>query len=146
MENNKISIIGLGYVGLPLAVLFAKKYKVVGYDINSNRIDELNNFIDSTNEIESSKLKEALKKDKNYGLKVSSNKNELKNSDYFIITVPTPIDKNYKPDLSPLLNASELVGSMLTKNATVIYESTVYPGATEQDLCSYFRKKILNEI
>ena len=110
MENKiKISIIGLGYVGLPLAVLFAKKFKVVGYDINLNRIDELNNFIDSTHEIESPILKEALKNENNCGLKVSSDKNEIKNSDYYIITVPTPIDKNNKPDLSPLLKASELV-------------------------------------
>lgn len=141
MENKKISIIGLGYVGLPLAVLFAKKYKVVGYDINSDRINELNNFIDSTNEIENAKLKEALKKDQNHGLKVTSNKNELKNSDYFIITVPTPIDKNNKPDLSPLIKASELVGSMLTRNAIVIYESTVYPGATEEDCVPILEKK-----
>jgi len=141
MENKiKISIIGLGYVGLPLAVLFAKKYQVVGYDINLNRIDELNNFIDSTNEIESSILKEALKNENNCGLKVSSDKNEIKNSDYYIITVPTPIDKNNKPDLSPLLKASELVGSILSKNAIVIYESTVYPGATEEDCVPVLEK------
>ena len=141
MENKiKISIIGLGYVGLPLAVLFAKKFKVVGYDINSNRIDELNNFIDSTNEIESSIIKEALKNENNCGLKVSSDKNEINNSDYYIITVPTPIDKNNKPDLSPLLKASELVGSILSKNAIVIYESTVYPGATEEDCVPVLEK------
>ena len=141
MEIKKISIIGLGYVGLPLAVLFAKKYKVVGYDINSERINELDNFIDSTNEIESAKLKEALKKDQNHGLKVTSNKNELKNSDYFIITVPTPIDKNNKPDLAPLFKASEIVGSILSKGAIVIYESTVYPGATEEDCVPILEKK-----
>jgi UDP-N-acetyl-D-galactosamine dehydrogenase len=141
MENKKISIIGLGYVGLPLAVLFAKKHRVIGYDINSNRIDELNNFIDSTNEIESSKLKEVLKNNNNGVLKVSSNKNELKNSDYYIITVPTPIDEENKPDLAPLFKASELVGSILSKGAIVIYESTVYPGATEEDCVPILEKK-----
>lgn len=141
MENKKISIIGLGYVGLPLAVLFAKKHRVIGYDINSNRIDELNNFIDSTNEIESSKLKEVLKNNNNGVLKVSSNKNELKNSDYYIITVPTPIDEENKPDLAPLFKASELVGSILSKGAIVIYESTVYPGATEEDCAPILEKK-----
>lgn len=141
MENKiKISIIGLGYVGLPLAVLFAKKFNVVGYDINSNRVDELNNFIDSTHEIDSPKLKEALKNENNCGLKVSSDKNEIKKSDYYIITVPTPIDKNKKPDLSPLLKASELVGTTLSKNAIVIYESTVYPGATEEDCVPVLEK------
>ena len=141
MENKiKIAVIGLGYVGLPLAVLFAKKFKVVGYDINLNRIDELNNFNDSTNEIDSSILKETLKNENNCGLKVSSDKNEIKNSDYYIITVPTPIDKNNKPELSPLLKASELVGSILSKNNVVIYESTVYPGATEEDCVPVLEK------
>jgi len=141
MENKKISIIGLGYVGLPLAVLFAKKHRVIGYDINSDRINELNNFIDSTNEIESSKLKEVLKNNNNGVLKVSSNKNELKNSDYYIITVPTPINEENKPDLAPLFKASELVGSILSKGAIVIYESTVYPGATEEDCVPILEKK-----
>ena len=135
MENNiKISIIGLGYVGLPLAVLFSEKYCVTGYDINSQRVDELNSGLDKTNEIDSQKLLDVIVDDnQSKGLFVTSDKNELINSDYFIITVPTPIDKNNKPDLTPLIKASELVGKYIKKNSVVVYESTVYPGATEED-------------
>ena len=135
MENNiKISIIGLGYVGLPLAVLFSEKYCVTGYDINPQRVDELNSGLDKTNEIDSQKLLDVIVDDsQSKGLFVTSDKNELLNSDYFIITVPTPIDKNNKPDLTPLIKASELVGKYIKKNSVVVYESTVYPGATEED-------------
>ena len=135
MENKiKISIIGLGYVGLPLAVLFSEKYCVTGYDINSQRVDELNSGLDKTNEIDSQKLLDVIVDDnQSKGLFVTSDKNELINSDYFIITVPTPIDKNNKPDLTPLIKASELVGKYIKKNSVVVYESTVYPGATEED-------------
>ena len=135
MENNiKISIIGLGYVGLPLAVLFSEKYCVTGYDINSQRVDELNSGLDKTNEIDSQKLLDVIVDDsQSKGLFVTSDKNELLNSDYFIITVPTPIDKNNKPDLTPLIKASELAGKYIKKNSVVVYESTVYPGATEED-------------
>lgn len=135
MENKiKISIIGLGYVGLPLAVLFSEKYCVTGYDINSQRVDELNSGLDKTNEIDSQKLLDVIVDDsQSKGLFVTSDKNELLNSDYFIITVPTPIDKNNKPDLRPLIKASELVGKYIKKNSVVVYESTVYPGATEED-------------
>ena len=135
MENKiKISIIGLGYVGLPLAVLFSEKYCVTGYDINSQRVDELNSGLDKTNEIDSQKLLDVKVDDsQSKGLFVTSDKNELINSDYFIITVPTPIDKNNKPDLTPLIKASELVGKYIKKNSVVVYESTVYPGATEED-------------
>ena len=135
MENKiKISIIGLGYVGLPLAVLFSKKYCVTGYDIDLKRISDLNNGLDKTNEIDSQKLSEVIvDNSKSKGLFITSDKNELINSDYFIITVPTPIDKNNKPDLTPLLEASELIGNFIKENSIVVYESTVYPGATEED-------------
>ena len=135
MENKiKISIIGLGYVGLPLAVLFSKKYCVTGYDIDLKRISDLNNGLDITNEIDSQKLSEVIvDNSKSKGLFITSDKNELINSDYFIITVPTPIDKNNKPDLTPLLEASELIGNFIKENSIVVYESTVYPGATEED-------------
>ena len=141
MENKKISIIGLGYVGLPLAVLFAEKYRVIGFDINTKRINEINSFVDKTNEIESSKLKAVLSSSLEKGLKVTSDENELKNSEIYIITVPTPIDKTNKPDLTPLINASKLAGKYLEKGSIVIYESTVYPGATEDDCVPILEKE-----
>lgn len=141
MGNKKISIIGLGYVGLPLAVLFAKKYRVIGFDINKKRTNEINSFVDKTNEIESSKLKAVLNSSTEKGLNVTSNQNEIKNSEIFIITVPTPIDKTNKPDLTPLINASKLVGKYLKKGSVVIYESTVYPGATEDDCVPILEKE-----
>ena len=141
MENKKISIIGLGYVGLPLAVLFAEKHRVIGFDINTKRINEINSFVDKTNEIESSKLKAALSSSLEKGLKVTSDENEIKNSEIYIITVPTPIDKTNKPDLTPLINASKLAGKYLEKGSVVIYESTVYPGATEDDCVPILEKE-----
>ena len=123
---KKISIIGVGYVGLPLAVEFSKIHKVVGFDLNSSRIEELNNHKDSTGEVASKELKTA----KN--LIFSSDKNSISNSDFFIITVPTPIDKFKKPDLNFLKTACKLSGENLKKNSTVIIESTVYPGLTEE--------------
>ena len=133
-KNIKIAIIGLGYVGLPLAVLFAKKYKVIGFDIDNNRVNQLSKGIDKTGEIDSKKLEKVLingtlKK----GLSLTSDSKDIINADYFIVTVPTPIDKNHKPDLTPLFKASKLVGNSLKKGSTVIYESTVYPGATEEE-------------
>ncbi len=133
-KNIRIAIVGLGYVGLPLAVLFAKKYKVIGFDIDKNRVDQLKNGIDNTNEINSKRLKKVLTNDPlTKGLLLSSESNEIENADYFIVTVPTPIDKNQKPDLAPLFKASKLVGNSLKKGSIVIYESTVYPGATEEE-------------
>ena len=128
MKNKKIAIIGLGYVGLPVAVLFASKYRVVGYDINSKRIDALNNYIDDTNEISSNKLKKAL----NNNLILSANIDSVKDCNIYIITVPTPINKDKTPDLSFLLDATEAVGRVVSKGNIVIYESTVYPGCTEE--------------
>jgi UDP-N-acetyl-D-glucosamine/UDP-N-acetyl-D-galactosamine dehydrogenase len=126
-ENIKIAIIGLGYVGLPLAVEFGKKYSVLGFDINRTRIDELNNGYDRTQEMTSEELK-SLKY-----LSFSTDKEDLKTCNIFIVTVPTPIDNYKKPDLTPLLSASRTVGKALKKNDVVIYESTVYPGCTEED-------------
>jgi UDP-N-acetyl-D-galactosamine dehydrogenase len=128
MKNKKIAIIGLGYVGLPVAVLFSSKYRVVGYDINLKRIDALNNYIDDTNEISSNKLKKVL----NNNLTLSANIDSVKDCNIYIITVPTPINKDKTPDLSFLLDATEAVGRILSKGDIVIYESTVYPGCTEE--------------
>jgi UDP-N-acetyl-D-galactosamine dehydrogenase len=132
---NKIAIIGLGYVGLPLARLFATKYPVVGFDINSKRIESLNQGIDDTLEVETELLKGVLKvlNDDKIGLYVTSDVLHLQLANIYIITVPTPVDKNNRPDLSPLHRASETVGKFLKKGDIVIYESTVYPGATEEE-------------
>ena len=136
MDTVKIGVIGLGYVGLPLAHLFAKKYAVVGFDINSNRIDTLKKGIDTTLELENADLQNVIKNqnDAQQGLYVTSNAAELKSCTYFIITVPTPVNTNKQADLTPLIKASETVGRVMQKGAVVIYESTVYPGVTE-DTC-----------
>ena len=124
----KIGVIGLGYVGLPVSVLFSKKYKVVGYDNNPERISELNQYKDFTNEVEREELKRAL--DKNF--KATDKENDLKDCNFYIITVPTPISDNNSPNLKPLQNASKMVGLLLSKNDVVVFESTVYPGCTEE--------------
>jgi UDP-N-acetyl-D-galactosamine dehydrogenase len=133
-ENNKIAIIGLGYVGLPLARLFATKYPVVGFDINTNRINLLSQGIDDTLEVEKELLQQVLVSNTTTktGLFCTSKITEIENCQFYIVTVPTPVDKNNKPDLTPLVKASETVGKVLKKGAIVIYESTVYPGATEE--------------
>ena len=131
----KIGVIGLGYVGLPLARLFATKYPVVGFDINQNRVNELNKGEDNTLEVTSDLLKEVLS-DKpltEVGLFCSTDINTIKECNYFIVTVPTPVDKNNRPDLTPLYKSSETVGKVLKKGDIVIYESTVYPGVTEEE-------------
>jgi UDP-N-acetyl-D-glucosamine/UDP-N-acetyl-D-galactosamine dehydrogenase len=131
----KIAIIGLGYVGLPLARLFATKYNVVGFDINQNRIQELNNGVDVTLEVDTETLTNVLKQndsDQN-GLYCSANIEDIKDCNYYIVTVPTPVDKNNRPDLTPLYKSSETVGKVLKKGDIVIYESTVYPGVTEEE-------------
>ena len=136
LESCKIAIIGLGYVGLPLAIEFGKKYKVLGFDINQARIEQLKSGIDRTNEADIEGLKFAVnlanKSDK-VGLKFSSNIEELKSYNIFIVTVPTPIDQFKAPDLTPLLKASEMLGKILKPGDIVIYESTVYPGCTEEE-------------
>ncbi|OYX85598.1 MAG: UDP-N-acetyl-D-galactosamine dehydrogenase [Flavobacteriales bacterium 32-34-25] len=136
-SHSKIAVIGLGYVGLPLARLFATKYPVVGFDINQNRIDELCFGIDTTFEVEETVLKsvlvskEAIEKQK--GLYCSNQLEDISACNYYIVTVPTPVDKNNRPDLTPLYKASETVGKVLKKGDIVIYESTVYPGVTEDE-------------
>jgi UDP-N-acetyl-D-galactosamine dehydrogenase len=131
---EKIGIIGLGYVGLPLAVEFGKVVDVVGFDINKERIEELKKGFDRTKEVEEADLKSSKK------LSYSSNLNDLKSVTYFIVTVPTPVDEYKKPDLTPLLSASQTVGSVLKKGDIVIYESTVYPGCTEEDCVPVLEK------
>ena len=126
MNNKKIALIGLGYVGLPLAVEFGKKRTVVGFDINQPRINDLKNGVDSTLETTSEELKDATH------LSYTTNLDDVADCEIFIVTVPTPIDKHKRPDLTPLEKSSEAVGSILKKGDIVIYESTVYPGATEE--------------
>ena len=133
--NTKIAVIGLGYVGLPLARLFATKYPVVGFDINQNRITELNSGMDATLEVTEDLLKQVLvtqPSDAN-GLYCSCALEDIRNSNIYIVTVPTPVDKNNRPDLTPLYKSSETVGKVLKKGDIVIYESTVYPGVTEEE-------------
>lgn len=145
-KRKKIAIIGLGYVGLPLARLFATKYAVIGFDINQQRIDELNNGIDSTHEVENDILKSVLKNknllesDVENGLLCTSVLNDIINADIYIITVPTPIDRHNRPDLNPLYKASEMIGKVLKKGNIVIYESTVYPGVTEEECVPMLEK------
>ncbi len=141
IENKKIAIIGLGYVGLPLAVAFSNKYQVLGFDIDSSRIEELNSGIDSTLEISNEELKYALLDRGKKGLILTSELDRLKDIDIFIVTVPTPIDKNNRPILTPLIKASETVGRSLKKGAIVIYESTVYPGVTEDECVPILEKE-----
>ncbi|NEU08818.1 nucleotide sugar dehydrogenase [Flavihumibacter sp. R14] len=135
LPDTTIAVIGLGYVGLPLAVEFAKKYKVIGFDIHATRIEELNNGIDRTLEVDSESLKAVLsnKSDQETGLLCTNEVSELKKCNFYIITVPTPVDKNNRPDLTPLYKASATVGKVLKKGDTVVYESTVYPGVTEDE-------------
>jgi UDP-N-acetyl-D-galactosamine dehydrogenase len=139
MKNTKICIIGLGYVGLPLAVEFGRKFKVVGFDINKSRIGELRNNIDHTLEtspddlasVNVSSLDSLTSSDT--GLWITDNIDEISNSNFYVVTVPTPIDSSNRPDLTPLYKASETVGKVLKKNDIVVYESTVFPGATEDE-------------
>lgn len=133
---NKICVIGLGYVGLPLAHAFSKKYEVVGFDISKWRIDELSSGYDRTLELSSEQVNEAIKN----GMKFTLDTNDIKDCNIYIVTVPTPIDKNKRPDLTPLIKASETVGKVLKKGDIVIYESTVYPGATEEDCVPVLEK------
>ena len=134
--NSKIAVIGLGYVGLPLAHAFSEKYEVVGFDISKWRIDELSSGYDRTLELSSEQVNEAIKN----GMKFTLDTNDIKDCNIYIVTVPTPIDKNKRPDLTPLIKASETVGKVLKKGDIVIYESTVYPGATEEDCVPVLEK------
>ncbi|WP_442267262.1 nucleotide sugar dehydrogenase [Tenacibaculum sp. ZS6-P6] len=142
MSQPKIGIIGLGYVGLPLARLFATKYSVVGFDINKERIAELKSGVDSTLEVDNEVLNSVIvdENTSSKGLYCSFDINDLKDCTIFVVTVPTPTDKNNRPVLTPLIKASETVGGVLKKDDIVIYESTVYPGATEEDCVPVLEK------
>ena len=123
---DKIALIGLGYVGLPLAVEFGKKYETIGFDINRARVEELKQGVDKTLEVDEAELAEAAQ------LSYTDDPAEIKDCNIFIITVPTPIDEHKRPDLMPLVKSSETIGKLLKPKDIVIYESTVYPGATEE--------------
>ena len=142
LQEKQIAIIGLGYVGLPLAIEFGKKYKVVGFDINKSRIEELGVGKDRTNEADLEGLSFAMNllKGGDKGLFFSDQIEDLKSCNLYIVTVPTPIDQFKAPDLTPLLNASEMIGKILKKGDIVVYESTVYPGCTEEDCVPILEK------
>ncbi len=146
MGNKKIAVIGLGYVGLPLARLFATKYPVVGFDINQKRIDDLRSGNDFTLEVENDVLQGVLVDTNPYdfiqdesdcslknGLFCSNNLSDIEKANFYVVTVPTPVDKNNRPDLTPLYKSSETIGKVLKKGDIVVYESTVYPGVTEEE-------------
>jgi len=145
-KEHKIAIIGLGYVGLPLARLFATQYSVVGFDINQKRIAELNTGVDSTLEVENEVLESVLIQNNPFnqgaakGLYCSADIKDIQDADIYVITVPTPVDQHNRPDLTPLYKASETVGKVLSKGDIVIYESTVYPGATEEECIPVLEK------
>ena len=128
-----ISVTGLGYVGIPLAVAFSKKYQVIGFDVNQTRIDELISGIDRTGEVSSPELKSS-------NVKYTTNPEDMAKANFHIVTVPTPINSAKQPDLSPLFKASEALGKIIKKGDTIVYESTVYPGATEEDCVPVLEK------
>lgn len=142
--NAKIAVIGLGYVGLPLAIEFGKKYNVMGFDINTSRVEELSQGKDRTQEANLEDLNQVIASKNTsktqIGLSFSSNKEDLRDYNTFIVTVPTPIDQFKAPDLTPLIKASEMLGSILKSGDVVIYESTVYPGCTEEDCVPVLEK------
>lgn len=129
MKQIKIVVIGLGYVGLPLARLFSTKYKTIGFDLNQKRVDELNSGHDSTLEVDDDLLQSALKS----GFKCTTNLDEIREANFYVVAVPTPVDIDNRPDLSPLIGASETIGKVISKGDIVVYESTVYPGVTEEE-------------
>jgi UDP-N-acetyl-D-galactosamine dehydrogenase len=141
--NNKIGIVGLGYVGLPLAVAFAEKFKVIGFDINKERNSQLNLGYDSTQEVDQRTLVSVLDFDNNLnqGLHITNDKKQLRSCNVYIITVPTPIDKFNSPDLRPMKKATETVAGVLKRGDIVIYESTVYPGVTEDEMVPILEKQ-----
>jgi len=138
--SSRIAVIGLGYVGLPLAIEFGKKFKVLGFDLNIKRIKDLSSGIDQTKEADLTDLSFVLNNYESFGLKFSSNVEDLRSYNIYIVTVPTPINQFKAPDLSPLLNASAMLGSVLSEGDLVIYESTVYPGCTEDDCVPVLEK------
>ena len=130
MQKRKICVIGLGYVGLPLARLFSTKYETIGFDMNQSRVDALNAGHDSTLEVSDELLQDAIK---NHGFKCTSDIDDIKDCNFYVVAVPTPVDENNRPDLKPLLKASETIGKIISKGDIVVYESTVYPGVTEEE-------------
>lgn len=145
LSESRIAVIGLGYVGLPLAVEFSRKFPTVGFDINSERVDELSKGIDSTLEVENDYLKSVLVSPKNIasgenGLLVTTAAGELKDCNIYVVTVPTPTDKHNRPVLTPMIKASETVASSMQKGDVVVYESTVYPGVTEEECVPVLEK------
>ena len=143
--NRKIAVIGLGYVGLPLARLFATKYPTLGFDINQKRIDELRSGTDLTLEVEDDVLRAVLVDENPYpnslnGLYCSNQLSDIEGANFYVVTVPTPVDKHHRPDLTPLYKASETVGKVLKKGDIVVYESTVYPGVTEEECIPVLEK------
>ena len=130
MKEYKIGVIGLGYVGLPLARLFSTKFKTIGFDMNQSRVDTLMAGHDATLEVDDDLLQEAINKN---GFKCTSNIEDIKDCNFYIVAVPTPVDSNNRPDLTPLISASETVGKVISKDNIIVYESTVYPGVTEEE-------------
>lgn len=130
MQEIKICVIGLGYVGLPLARLFSTKFKTIGFDKNQSRVDALNAGKDTTLEVSDELLQEAIEK---HGFRCTTNIEEIKESNFYVVAVPTPVDENNRPDLRPLIGASQTVGQVIKKGDIVVYESTVYPGVTEEE-------------
>lgn len=130
MKAVKIAVIGLGYVGLPLARLFSTRYETIGYEINQKRVDALMQGHDATMEVSDELLQDAIK---NHGFKCTTNLDEIKDCNFYVVAVPTPVDENNRPDLKPLISASETVGKVISKGNVVVYESTVYPGVTEEE-------------
>ena len=143
MNQQKIAVIGLGYVGLPLAVEFAKKHTVIGYDVDAVRVEELKNLVDRTQQINGAQLKEVLSKEKDpaeSSLYLTARFEKIASANTFIVTVPTPVDEHKKPDLKPLLAATKELATVLKKGDLLIYESTVYPGCTEEDCVPILEK------
>ena len=130
MKETKICVIGLGYVGLPLARLFSTKYQTVGFDMNQARVDALMAGHDATLEVADDLLQDAIK---NHGFKCTTSLEEIKDCNFYIVAVPTPVDADNNPDLTPLYGASATVGKVISKGDVVVYESTVYPGVTEDE-------------
>ncbi len=130
MNNMKICVIGLGYVGLPLARLFSTKFETIGFDMNQGRVNDLNGGYDATLEVDNNLLQNAIK---NHGFRCTTNLDDIRQCNFYVVAVPTPVDENNRPDLKPLWGASETVGKVISKGDIVVYESTVYPGVTEEE-------------
>ena len=130
MKDIKICVIGLGYVGLPLARLFSTKFETIGFDMNQSRVDALNSGHDATLEVSDELLQDAIN---NHGFKCTTNLEDIKSCNFYVVAVPTPVDENNRPDLRPLIGASQTVGQVIKKGDIVVYESTVYPGVTEEE-------------